>query len=165
MPRSSCQLDHPREDHSCFVKLFGGPCSASLASLEEGPLFPRLWGGPRDANVWEGIVLFYAPRGWSSLIGPEADLLSYPCRLVTSLYPRVDVPRGVFAFSRKHSSFTTCVAFPVKCIARLTSLMTFASCSLRGSHSRCLALVFYLIYSLCWDTGAIVVRVGMLSSV
>lgn len=39
MPRSSCQLDHPREDHSCFVKLFSGPCSASLASLEEGPYF------------------------------------------------------------------------------------------------------------------------------
>lgn len=58
-----------------------------------------------------------------------------------------------------------CAAFPVKCVAPLTSLVTFASSPLRGSHFKGLALVSYLLYKPPWYSKPIMLSVGLLSSI
>lgn len=54
-----------------------------------------------------------------------------PCRPITSFDPPDVVPRGVFAFFAKRTSFLEVFVFPVKCIALLISLVTLSLVSLK----------------------------------
>lgn len=144
MPRGNCQpdLSHTRIIDASWRHLFGGPCSKSLASYEERPLFSHIC----KANTWE----IHASRGWSFLINLEAE--SCATLVVFSICPQDAFRRGVFSF-------------PVKCVALLISVVTLPPVSFWGSHSRFLALVCYLSYSCLWHSESIMLHVDLLPSI
>lgn len=116
MPRGSCQLDHPREDHSYFVKLFSGSCSTYLTFREEDHYFSHDRNATRDVDVLQrGCALLCSAR----LFREDGFLLlalkHIPTRPLSPCYifdPRDADPQDVFAFFAKRSSFSTKVMVP-----------------------------------------------------
>lgn len=56
--------------------LIDGSCSESIASYQESPSFSYVARQTLDVDIPPRLVLPYPLRGWSSLIGNEADPFS-----------------------------------------------------------------------------------------
>lgn len=140
--------DHSREDHPVSRKKYSWWTLLHVSCLP-----------------WGGFFISLCPRGWPlcwcfarliSLSSTRQTLARPVCPCCILLLSRC-WPSMCLTFLAKCTSFLVkCVALLVKCVAWFISLLWITSYFLlfhRESHSRCLALVYYLhIASLStWD--------------
>lgn len=103
----------------------------------EGPISFMFSRSTRDVYIPQRVVLSYAPQGWSSLLAsrqiPTTPQSPYFILLLSKRCPS----RCVTFFTKLTSFLGKCASFLLQCCqAHLSSV--FVSCSLRGSHFRCI---------------------------